>query len=133
MRILHIIADLSPATGGPSEACLGLCRELTKRGHEVSIYTTSFGQTGNRGGGNPEYPPGEAVYDNGVEIRSFAETDHRFYLSSPGLYRALRSKIPAVDIVHIHSIYLFHSTVGAYLCRRFGVPYVIKPHGTLDP
>jgi glycosyltransferase involved in cell wall biosynthesis len=30
-------------------------------------------------------------------------------------------------------MYLFHSTVGAYLCRRFHVPYIIKPHGTLDP
>jgi len=49
------------------------------------------------------------------------------------LLRALRSRIPSFDIVHIHSIYLFHSTVGAYLCRRLGVPYVIKPHGTLDP
>jgi glycosyltransferase involved in cell wall biosynthesis len=38
-----------------------------------------------------------------------------------------------VDIVHIHSIYLFHSTVGALLCRRARVPYVIRPHGTLDP
>jgi glycosyltransferase involved in cell wall biosynthesis len=38
-----------------------------------------------------------------------------------------------VDIVHIHSIYLFHSTVGALLCSRARVPYVIRPHGTLDP
>ena len=133
MRILHLIATLSPSTGGPGEACLGLCRELAKRGHEVSIYTTAFGHSDTQGAGRTEYPLGEPVYDGGVEIRFFAETDRRFYLSSPSLYRALRTVIPTVDIVHIHSIYLFHSTVGAYLCRRFHVPYVIKPHGTLDP
>ena len=133
MRILHLIATLSPSTGGPGEACLGLCRELANRGHEVSVYTTAFGHPDPRGAARTEYPLDEPVYDGGVEIRFFAETDHRFYLSSPSLYRALRTVIPTVDIVHIHSIYLFHSTVGAYLCRRFHVPYVIKPHGTLDP
>jgi glycosyltransferase involved in cell wall biosynthesis len=133
VRILHLIATLSPSTGGPGEACLGLCRELAKRGHEVSIYTTAFGHSDTQGAGRTEYPLAEPVYDGGVEIRFFAETDRRFYLSSPSLYRALRTVIPTVDIVHIHSIYLFHSTVGAYLCRRFHVPYVIKPHGTLDP
>jgi glycosyltransferase involved in cell wall biosynthesis len=73
------------------------------------------------------------VYDNGVEIRFFPENERRCYLSSLSLFRALLTTIPSVDIVHIHSIYLFHSTVGAYLCRRFRVPYVMKPHGTLDP
>ena len=135
MRILHLIATLSPSTGGPGEACLGLCRELAKRGHEVSIYTTAFGHSDHRqAAGRTDYPLDEPVYDGGVEIRFFAETDRRFYLSSllfvPGVAVTV---IPTVDIVHIHSIYLFHSTVGAYLCRRFHVPYVIKPHGTLDP
>jgi glycosyltransferase involved in cell wall biosynthesis len=115
------------------EACLGLCRELAKRGHDVSIYTTNFGQSGTGRATDLDCPLDAPVYDNGVEIRFFAKIEQRYYLTSPSLYRALRSTIPNVDIVHIHSVYLFHSTVGAYLCRRFGVPYVIRPHGTLDP
>jgi glycosyltransferase involved in cell wall biosynthesis len=133
MRILHVIATLSPSTGGPGEACLGLCRELAKRGHEVSIYTTSYGQSGTLCATDLEYSVDVPAYDSGVEIRCFAETSRRYYLSSLSLFRALRVTIPSMDIVHIHSIYLFHSTVGAYLCRRARVPYVIKPHGTLDP
>jgi len=46
---------------------------------------------------------------------------------------ALRSAIPRFDLVHIHSLYLFPSTVAAYYSRRYGVPYVVKPHGSLDP
>ena len=133
MRILHIIGTLSPLTGGPGEACLGLCRELARRGHEVSIYTTTFGQPTTGDATGLECPIDRPVYDGGVEIRFFVENEHRYYLTSLSLYRALRSTIPNVDIVHVHSIYLFHSTVGTLLCRRFGVPYVIKPHGTLDP
>jgi glycosyltransferase involved in cell wall biosynthesis len=134
VRILHIITALSASTGGPAEACLGLCRELAKRGHEVSIYTTNFEQSDDEQFAHTPRPLDAAVYDHGVEIRYFAATGRgRFYASSLPLLRALYRKIPAVDIVHIHSIYLFHSTVGAFLCRHFDVPYVIKPHGTLDP
>ena len=46
MKILHVIGSLSPSTGGPAEACVGLCKELARRGHDVSIYTTAFGQAG---------------------------------------------------------------------------------------
>jgi glycosyltransferase involved in cell wall biosynthesis len=131
MRILHLIANLSASTGGPAEACLGLCRELAKRGHEVSIYTTTFGEETRRA--NALRPLDVPVYDGGVEIRFFAGAGCGIYQWSPTLLRALYRRVPTVDIVHIHSIYLFHSTVGSYLCRRFRVPYVIKPHGTLDP
>jgi len=132
VRILHLIANLSASTGGPAEACLGLCRQLVTRGHDVSIYTTTFGEreTGQAKAARPLDVP---VYDGGVEIRFFAGVGRGVYQWSPSLFRALYRKLPKVDIVHIHSIYLFHSTVGTYLCRRFRVPYIIKPHGTLDP
>jgi glycosyltransferase involved in cell wall biosynthesis len=133
VRILHLIASLSPSTGGPVEACLGICRELAERGHDVSIYTTNYGQSGTGRATDINCPLDAPVYDSGVEVRFFAGHGRGHYSTSIPLLRALYSKIPSVDIVHIHSIYLFHSTVGAYLCRRFRVPYVIKPHGTLDP
>ena len=35
--------------------------------------------------------------------------------------------------MHIHSLYLFHTAVSALYCEKFQTPYVIRPHGTLDP
>src|SRR5262249_35803991 len=49
------------------------------------------------------------------------------------LARALAVSIREFDIVHIHSLYQFPATIAAYYCRRYGVPYVVRPHGTLDP
>ena len=46
---------------------------------------------------------------------------------------ALRRQIPASDLVHIHSLYLFHSLVACYYCRGYNIPYLMRPHGTLDP
>ena len=51
---------------------------------------------------------------------------------SPELFRALARRVPEVDVVHIHSLYLFHGWAAARAARAAGVPYVIRPHGTLD-
>jgi len=37
------------------------------------------------------------------------------------------------DIAHIHSLYRFPVTYAAFRARRVGVPYIIRPHGSLDP
>jgi hypothetical protein len=47
--------------------------------------------------------------------------------------KGLREKIPDVDIVHIHSLYMFHTALSGHNCDKFETPYVICPHGALDP
>src|SRR5258708_38368733 len=49
------------------------------------------------------------------------------------LARALKRAVPKADVVHVHALYLFHTWAAARLCKRFGVPYLLRPHGTLDP
>lgn len=128
MRILHVIASLAPRYGGPSQACLELCRELAGRGECVALYTTNID-----GREQLQVPLEEPVWKDGVEIRYFPVQTPRYYKFSLPLARALRAAIPTYDIVHIHSLYLFPSTVTAAYCRQFGVPYLVRPHGTLDP
>lgn len=48
-----------------------------------------------------------------------------------GVY--LKQSIGEFDIVHIHGLYRFPPTYAAWQARRQGVPYVIRPHGNLDP
>ena len=123
MRILHVIAGLDRRDGGPPEACLQLCRELARRGHEVSIYSTDLNLRGS--------PTEER--DAAVTIKRFpCKPRLRYSLSMP-LAFALRRDIPSFDIVHINSLYTFPSTAAAYYCRHFRVPYLLRPHGTLDP
>ncbi len=70
---------------------------------------------------------------DGVTIRSFPASFPRRWWFSAGLGRALRQEIPNVDLVHLHSLYLFHCRVVGRECQRSGVPYVVMPHGALDP
>jgi glycosyltransferase involved in cell wall biosynthesis len=45
----------------------------------------------------------------------------------------LRRRIHSFDVVHIHSLYLFPTLTASAYARKFGVPYILRPHGTLDP
>ncbi len=129
MRILHVIASIAPRYGGPSVACPALCQELARRGHEVSIYTTNVD-----GNGHQPIPLAKPLTDKGVEVRYYPGwTIPREYKPSLSLWRALRKKILTVDVVHIYSMYIFSATAAAHFCRKYYVPYLLHPHGTLDP
>ncbi len=129
MRILQVIASLAPRYGGPSVACPALCRELARRGHEVSVYSTDV--DGDR---RLDVPLDRPMQQHGVEYRYFRGwTRPGEYKFSPPLWRALREKIPTVDLVHIYSMYIFSATAAAHFCRKYRVPYLLHPHGTLDP
>jgi len=52
---------------------------------------------------------------------------------SPGLWRALADTVASFDIVHSYSVYSFCAAAAAYWCRKRGVPYLVHPHGSLDP
>ena len=128
MKILHVIANLAPRYGGPSKACWEMARAVAQLGHEVSIYTTN-----QDGPGELEVPLGQPVWQEGVEIRYFPIQAPRFWGTSLPLAFGLRHKIPASDLVHIHSLYLFHNLVAGHYCRQNAIPYLVRPHGTLDP
>ena len=128
MKILHVIASLAPRYGGPSKACWETARAVAQLGHKVSIYTTN-----QDGPGTLHVPTDHPVCPEGVEVRYFPVQPPRFWSTSWPLARALRQEIKTVDLVHVHNLYLFHDLIAGYYCRIFGVPYLIQPHGTLDP
>lgn len=127
-RILHVIPTLGNQHGGAPIACFELCRELAAAGIEISIYTTTIDAPSDW----HIDPEGRTVRD-GVEIKLFPVLGYRWYWISPTMYRALEANIPSYDVVHIHSLYRFHLLAAVHFCEKFSVPYIIKPHGSLDP
>lgn len=47
--------------------------------------------------------------------------------------KALPAAVRQADIVISDSLYLWHSRTVPAICRAEGKPYVVRPHGTLDP
>ncbi len=131
MRVLHVIASLAPALGGPSKACVEMARAVARRGHEVAIYTTDFGLEGQvAAAGAPHREAGDPA---GFAIHTFPVGRPRAWKPSRAMARALARDIAGFDLVHLHSLYLRHDWVTGDLCHRLGVPYLVRPHGSLDP
>ncbi len=105
-----------------------MARAVARLGHEVAIYTTDRELRSDK-----RPPTGAIERREGVELRVFRQQFPAAFATSWPLARALADAVPRADVVHIHSLYLFHDWAAARLCRRHGVPYLLRPHGTLDP
>lgn len=125
MRILHVIADLERERGGPAHVAVELAELMARRGHQVTVVATDRGLP-------PEFrSPAEPRRRAVIEAYPIAAP--RFWGTSWAMRRRLARLIPETDVVHLHSLYLFHDWVTGTYCRRYRVPYILRPHGTLDP
>ncbi|MGB6546533.1 MAG: glycosyltransferase [Candidatus Acidiferrales bacterium] len=129
MRILQVIGSLAPRYGGPSTSCPALCRALAARGHDVTVYTTDAD-----GAGRMDVPLDCPVRADGLNVRYFSAWPHpREFKVSPSLSAALERTAGDFDLVHVYSYYGHWVRAAARACRVHGVPYLLHPHGSLDP
>lgn len=128
MRILHVVPSYYPAVryGGTIPAVHDLAKALVLRGHEVEVYTTNVD-----GPGISKVPLDRPVERDGVRVRYFPTGAARRLFRSPEMALALRSNLPAFNIAHLHSAYLWPTSAAAFLARKAGVPYIFTPHGML--
>jgi glycosyltransferase involved in cell wall biosynthesis len=68
-----------------------------------------------------------------VRIRVFRTTPPYQLGFSPGLWLALRRAVADADLVTIHSVNLFPQYAAFTAATGAGVPYIVTPHGSLDP
>src|SRR5678816_659484 len=117
MRVLHVIPSIDERSGGPATAIIPMCRALMQQGIEVLLVTTDAGLS----------------ETNVAEYKGVpAEFGESFKYSRP-LAAWLTANIRDFDLVHVHAVFNHSSVAAARACRRAGVPYVIRPLGTLDP
>ncbi|MBI1284699.1 MAG: glycosyltransferase [Thiobacillus sp.] len=162
MKVLHVIPSLSLAQGGPSRAMRLIEQALLARGIEVATATTDDDGPGRRiataaemplvdefVGGPPLCPsgcPGRLV-SNEIHrgggaaptgstslkiVRRYFPKRLEFYKVSPEFARWIFPHVRDYDLVHIHALFSFTSVAAAWAARRAGVPYVIRPLGTLN-
>ena len=52
---------------------------------------------------------------------------------SLNLKSALQQEVASFDMVHIHELWHHPHFAAARVCKALGVPFVVSPHGSLDP
>src|SRR5205807_310500 len=112
IRVLHVIASIAARTGGPAKAARDMARAVAALGHEVAIYTTDREMDAAE---RRTFASGRL---DGVALHVFKQQAPTTLATSLPLARALEAAIPQADVVHLHSLYLFHVWAAARLCRR---------------
>jgi len=127
MKILHVIPSLAPRYGGPSAAAIGMCRAIGSRGLDACIATTNAD-----GPGVLPVVTGRLIPYEGIAAIFFPRVGEGFKYSRP-LAQWLATEVRGHDLVHIHAVFSHSSLAAARACRSHGVPYLVRPLGSLDP
>ena len=123
MKILHVIPSVSERSGGPATAIVPMCRALMQQGTEVLLVSTTEGLS---------EEPGKIEY-KGVPAMFFPPQLGASFKYSRPLATWLSSNVKNFDLAHIHAVFNHSSVSASQACRKAGVPYIIRPLGTLDP
>jgi len=133
MRVLHVIPSIGPLRGGPSAAALAMVAALRQQGVDAELLTTDD----NGPGRLADLPIGRWSERHGVPVLAFRRwmppvAPLREFAYSPGLQRWLAAHLHDYDLLHIHALFSFPSTVAMALARRERIPYLLRSIGQLD-
>jgi len=103
-----------------------LARALSQAGMEVHVATTD-----DNGPDRLRVPHGVPQQEDGATFWYFARQT-RFYTFSWPLTRWLARHVREFDLVHIHALFSYAALPAALAAHRAGVPYIVRPLGTLN-
>jgi len=131
MQILHVTPYFAPswAYGGPPRSIFELCRELVRRGQDVTVLTTDAYDERRRA------RPGQETLDGIVVVRlpNFSNNLawHRQLFLPKGTARFLRDRVHNFDIIHLHMYRTLQGLTVRREALRAGIPYVFSARGSL--
>ena len=131
MKILQVTNFFKPSweSGGPARACYEISKELVKRGHEVTVYTTDGFKY------RLNVPKNKPVMVDGIKVYYFRNLSsylaRKFVLPLPYYLPFIaRKEIKNFDIIHLHEYRTFLNIVVSYYARKYKIPYVLQPRGS---
>jgi glycosyltransferase involved in cell wall biosynthesis len=133
VKILFVTPYFVPAWsyGGPVKVVFELARNLQRKGHEVTVVTTDVFDK------HARHPERSAEID-GIQVRYFPNVSNtlafRFNAYLPrGFARWCEQHLREFDVIHCHDFYTALNVTVARLAPQYGVPYIVQPHGALNP
>src|SRR5438034_441431 len=123
MKVVHVLASISSSWGGPPRVVRDLTRALSQLGVDSVVVALK-----SRGS-----PPVELSADTKLVDCGTAAITKLAVPASMSLFQRLRREVESADLVHIHELWHFPHVIGALLSLTLNRPYVITPHGELQP
>ncbi|UWQ10858.1 glycosyltransferase [Aliiroseovarius crassostreae] len=113
MKVLHLIASVNPNQGGPLAFALNMAHERETHGHSSLFISTD---------------PPDADWVTAFPFPIVTAPNSR-----RGIERAVTEHCPSCDVAIVHGLWNFASIGGYKPLRRNAVPWLLYPHGMLDP
>ena len=124
MKILQVAPCLHPSWGGSAAVVRDISKQLVKRGHDVTIYTsdgTAKGRVQNMEGVKVYFLP---------TLNSRNAIPSKFFIT-PQLNELMKREIQCFDLIHLHEFRSYQNLVVHHYATKFNVPYVILAHNSL--
>ena len=120
MKILHVLSDLSPRTGGPVTAIKALVQKQIQRSHEVVIVSTDYGLE-------------TAAVDSGLEA-GYLICPCTFgpWRYSHQMREVLATWVAWCDVLHVHTLWEYPTLAAIRMAREMAKPFLLRPCGMLD-
>jgi glycosyltransferase involved in cell wall biosynthesis len=124
MRTLHTVASLDNRMGGSVHAALNVCKYLVESGTGAEIAAT--------------WSPEDDLNYLDQHYSQLSRHLHsrcfpRHHFNSIQLRSWLRKNVSKYDLVELHGVFSFVPLYTYLACRAAKVPYLVRPHGSLDP
>jgi len=138
MNILHIVPYFYPAWsyGGTPRVVFELCRELVKKGHNVTVYTTDVFDKDKRVEQSDVEIDGLALSEvEGIKIKYFKNISNSLAFNqvfiSPAISKALKKNLKQFDMVHLHEFRTLQNAAAYKYLTKYKIPYVLSAHGSV--
>lgn len=129
VRSLHVAASVAPRDGGASTAMLNTVRALNDIGDDALIVTT----TADGPHGELQRSTCTPMMEREAPVWYCRRSQPMRLKNSWQQARRVLRQAREVSVIHVHGVYLANS-IWAYVASRLtGIPYVLQPHGTLEP
>jgi len=135
VNVLAVLVGAAARTGGPPAFVGGSALGLARLGVSMPILTTDLALAPWGFVQRQARVQREALHPAlaSGDLRLFPARFPRRLAFSPALARGLREAVATADVVHIHNLWQFPQYAAYRAALAAGVPYVVSPHGGLDP
>jgi glycosyltransferase involved in cell wall biosynthesis len=133
MKILQVVPYFYPAWayGGIPRVVYELSKELVRKGHEVTVYTTDALDAHSRNSSG-----GKTVTVDGIKVHYLRNLSnglaYNYQLFLPlGLNRLAGQNIASFDVIHLHGHRNILNNIIHYHAKKNNKAYVLSGHGTI--